>query len=233
MHDNLSGRAAELAHLTDLIRTSLSLADAAIPLLNEQLHALAEMGIDNLQLEGPRIYSRTAGWSPTFDDEQIIFAAALTMPDGLGCTVWSGNDYTTRYGDSHHEPPVLRERFVVYDKLPPIVRAMIPGDGRIYVGNRDGDTFVISAGPTYRLEATNHLDGRIFATPAAVGDALFLRTDEALYRIANETAAMTDAPVSPSALPSGQRPGPLRPVARRQATVNESTRSMVIPPLTW
>ena len=47
MHDNLSGRAAELAHLNDLIRTSLSLADAVIPLLNAQLHALAEMGIDN------------------------------------------------------------------------------------------------------------------------------------------------------------------------------------------
>jgi len=31
MQDSLSGRAAELAHLTDLIRTSLSLADAAIP----------------------------------------------------------------------------------------------------------------------------------------------------------------------------------------------------------
>jgi hypothetical protein len=30
-HDNLSGRATELAHLDDLIRTSLSLADAAIP----------------------------------------------------------------------------------------------------------------------------------------------------------------------------------------------------------
>ena len=126
MHDNLSGRAAELAHLNDLIRTSLSLADAVIPLLNAQLHALAEMGIDNLELEGPRIYSRTAGWSPAFDDEQIIFAAALTMPGGLGCTVWSADDYAARYGDSHHEPPVLRERFVVYDKLPPIVRAMIP-----------------------------------------------------------------------------------------------------------
>jgi hypothetical protein len=88
MHDNLSGRAAELAHLNDLIRTSLSLADAAIPLLNEQLHALAEMGIDNLELEGPRIYSRTAGWSPAFDDDQIIYAVALTMPGGLGCAVW-------------------------------------------------------------------------------------------------------------------------------------------------
>jgi len=114
MHDNLSGRAAELAHLNDLIRTSLSLADAAIPLLNEQLYALAEMGIDNLELEGPRIYSRTAGWSPAFDDEQIVFAAALTMPGGLGYTVWNADDYTTRYGDSHHELPVLRERFVVY-----------------------------------------------------------------------------------------------------------------------
>ena len=79
------------------------------------------------------------------------FCGSTHDAGGLGCTVWSGNDYTTRYGDSHHEPPVLRDRFVVYDKLPPIVRAMIPGDGRIYVGNRDGDTFVISAGPTCRL----------------------------------------------------------------------------------
>jgi len=127
MQNSLSGRAAELAHLTDLIRTSLSLADAAIPLINVQLNGLAEMGIDNLELEGPRIYSRTAGWSPAFDDEQIIYAAALTMPGGLGGTVWSADEYAMRYGDSHHEPPALRERFVAYEKLPPIVRAMIPG----------------------------------------------------------------------------------------------------------
>ena len=114
MQDSLSGRAAELAHLTDLIRTSLSLADAAIPLINEQLNGLAEMGIDNLELEGPRIYSRTAGWSPAFDDTQIVYAAALTMPGGLGCTTWNADEYAIRYGGSHHEPPALRERFVVY-----------------------------------------------------------------------------------------------------------------------
>jgi len=58
-------------------------------------------------------------------------------------------------------------------------------DGRIYVGNRDGDTFVIdpAAKPEPAVIATNHLDGRIFATPAAVGDALYLRTDTALYRL--------------------------------------------------
>ena len=69
MHDNLSGRAAELAHLNDLIRSSLSLTDAALPLLNEQLHALLEMGIDKLEFEGPRISHRTADWLPTFNDK--------------------------------------------------------------------------------------------------------------------------------------------------------------------
>ncbi|MBM4010212.1 MAG: serine/threonine protein kinase [Planctomycetes bacterium] len=66
-------------------------------------------------------------------------------------------------------------------------------DGRIYVGNHDGDTFVIDPGVATDVEptllATNHLDGRIFATPAGVGDSLYLRTDTALYRIATTTAA--------------------------------------------
>jgi len=61
--------------------------------------------------------------------------------------------------------------------------------GLIYVGNRDGDTFVIDPGTSPdadpKVVATNHLDGRIFATPAAVGDSLYLRTDAAVYRIAN------------------------------------------------
>jgi outer membrane protein assembly factor BamB len=66
-------------------------------------------------------------------------------------------------------------------------------DGRIYAGNRDGDTFVIdpgeSPGAEPKLLSTNHVDGRIFATPAAVGDSLFLRTDAALYRITNRKPA--------------------------------------------
>ena len=127
MHDTLSGRAVELAHLVDLIRASLALADSAIPPIHEQLAELSELGLDNFEFEGPQIFSRTAGSSPAFDDERVIYAAALLMPGGLGCTVWSTDDYASRYGESHREPPNLRERFVAYEKLPPIVRAMIPG----------------------------------------------------------------------------------------------------------
>ena len=61
MHDTLSGRADELGRLADLIRTSLSLADSAIPPINAQLDELAAMGLDNLELEGPLVYSRAAG----------------------------------------------------------------------------------------------------------------------------------------------------------------------------
>jgi outer membrane protein assembly factor BamB len=61
-------------------------------------------------------------------------------------------------------------------------------DGRIYVGNRDGDTFVIKPGREYELLATNHLDGGIYATPAAVGRAIYLRTENALYRIEKPAA---------------------------------------------
>ena len=56
-------------------------------------------------------------------------------------------------------------------------------DGRIYVGNRDGRTFVLRPGKEFSLEATNQLEGQIMATPAAVDRAIYLRTDKALYRI--------------------------------------------------
>jgi hypothetical protein len=126
MHDTLSGRAEELGRLTDLIRTSLSLADSSIPTINAQLDELAAMGLDNLELEGPLVYSRAAGCSPNFDDARVIFAATLVMPGGLGCTIWSAKEYAERYGESGHEPPDLRERFAPYDRLPAIVRATLP-----------------------------------------------------------------------------------------------------------
>jgi hypothetical protein len=126
MSETLSERAAELAHLADLIRNSLSLADSAIPPINAHLEELTAMGLDNLEIEGALVYSRAAGYSPAFDDARVVYAAALVMPGGLGCTIWGADEHAERYGESNHEPPHLRERFVPYDKCPPIVRATLP-----------------------------------------------------------------------------------------------------------
>ena len=56
-------------------------------------------------------------------------------------------------------------------------------DGRIHLFRREGETVVIQPGRAYKLLAENKLDGQIMASPAAVGRALYLRTDKALYRI--------------------------------------------------
>jgi outer membrane protein assembly factor BamB len=59
----------------------------------------------------------------------------------------------------------------------------IASDGRIYLSNNDGKTFVVRAGTQFELLATNDLGERITATPAITGDMLLYRTDSHLYFI--------------------------------------------------
>ena len=40
---------------------------------------------------------------------------------------------------------------------------------------------MLKPGDEYNEVAVNNLDGRIMSSPAAVGDAIYLRTDTALY----------------------------------------------------
>ncbi|QDU97934.1 PQQ-binding-like beta-propeller repeat protein [Lignipirellula cremea] len=56
-------------------------------------------------------------------------------------------------------------------------------DGKIYFSSREGVTTVIQPGRTYQELAVNKLDGQIMASLAAVDQALYIRTDKALYRI--------------------------------------------------
>ena len=55
--------------------------------------------------------------------------------------------------------------------------------GRIYVSDNDGETFVVKAGKTFALLATNKLGERITASPAISGNELIYRTDSRLYCI--------------------------------------------------
>jgi hypothetical protein len=59
----------------------------------------------------------------------------------------------------------------------------ILADGKVYVGNRDGEVFVMRPQSTFELVATNQMDSDIMATPAAVGEQLLIRTRKSLYRI--------------------------------------------------
>jgi outer membrane protein assembly factor BamB len=62
-------------------------------------------------------------------------------------------------------------------------------DGRIYVSNQEGQTFVLQPGKEYQELAVNTLDGRFMASPAIDDKAFYLRTETHLYRVEAATAA--------------------------------------------
>jgi len=59
-------------------------------------------------------------------------------------------------------------------------------DGKIFCLSEDGDTFVIQAGPEFKLLGTNKLDEMCMATPATLRGSLIIRTISKLYRITEQ-----------------------------------------------
>jgi outer membrane protein assembly factor BamB len=59
-------------------------------------------------------------------------------------------------------------------------------NGKIFLMSEDGDTFVVQAGPTYKLLAKNSLSQMPLATPAVLRGSLIVRTQSRLYRIAKQ-----------------------------------------------
>jgi outer membrane protein assembly factor BamB len=55
--------------------------------------------------------------------------------------------------------------------------------GKLFISNREGITYVLQPGDTFSLLAKNELPDAIFATPAAVGNSIYLRTEDHLYCI--------------------------------------------------
>jgi outer membrane protein assembly factor BamB len=56
-------------------------------------------------------------------------------------------------------------------------------NGKIFLLSEDGDTFVVQAGPEYKLLGKNSLNEMALATPAVVRGSVFIRTQSRLYRI--------------------------------------------------
>ena len=57
-------------------------------------------------------------------------------------------------------------------------------NGKLFLLNEDGETFVVEAGPEFRILHKNPLDEMTLATPAIARGSLFIRTRSKLYRIA-------------------------------------------------
>jgi hypothetical protein len=60
---------------------------------------------------------------------------------------------------------------------------------------QDGTTYVVQAGPAFKLLATNKLEEMFMATPAIAGGTVYLRGRDYLYAVRKTGGA--DIPVSP------------------------------------
>jgi outer membrane protein assembly factor BamB len=59
-------------------------------------------------------------------------------------------------------------------------------NGKIFAVSEDGDTFVMQAGPEFKLLGRNSLGEMTLASPAVANGSLFLRTATKLYRLARQ-----------------------------------------------
>lgn len=62
-------------------------------------------------------------------------------------------------------------------------------DGNLFCLTETGETYVVEAGPEFRILHVNRRDEAALATPAVVRDSVILRTLTKLHRIANRTPA--------------------------------------------
>jgi len=56
-------------------------------------------------------------------------------------------------------------------------------NGKVFCLDEDGETFVVEAGPAFRVVGKNRLEEMCMATPAIAHGSLLVRTETKLYRL--------------------------------------------------
>ena len=66
-------------------------------------------------------------------------------------------------------------------------------EGNLLLTSEDGDTFVIKAGPTHEVLATNSIEEPVFASPAISNGMIFIRGEKNLYCISKRNFSASAA----------------------------------------
>jgi outer membrane protein assembly factor BamB len=83
------------------------------------------------------------------------------------------------------------------DTVKNVYASIVGAGGRVYVCGREGNCEVLEDGPEFKHLATNTLDAGINASPAIVGDVMYVRTNTHLYCIGTATDSPGTATDSP------------------------------------
>ncbi|MEM8962038.1 MAG: PQQ-binding-like beta-propeller repeat protein [Acidobacteriota bacterium] len=128
-----------------------------------------------MQAEGDVNGTDAIIWS---DDRETPYVPSPVLYDDILYFLKRNNGILSAL-DAQTGSPVYRTRI----DLDNIYASPVAADGRIYFVGRDGKTLVVKAGDIYEVIAENQLDDGFDASPAVVGDALYLRGRQHLYKL--------------------------------------------------
>ena len=73
-----------------------------------------------------------------------------------------------------------------YDMMAAVWGSPLIADGKIFLGDEDGDVRVFALSPQLKLLAENAMQSAVYSTPVAAGNVLYISTRNHLFAIAEE-----------------------------------------------
>ncbi|MFC1758024.1 PQQ-binding-like beta-propeller repeat protein [Planctomycetota bacterium] len=123
------------------------------------------------------------------DSDKVTWSATEAAPYVPSPVLYKGQLYFTksRNGVLLSRDAVSGDLLIKQTRLPGIdsmYASLVAAGDRIFATGRNGTTLVLKHGKEFEVLATNELDDAIDASPAIVGNEIFLRGDKHLYCIA-------------------------------------------------
>jgi outer membrane protein assembly factor BamB len=124
------------------------------------------------------------------DSDQIAWSRTDTGPYVSSPVLYGGQLYFTKGRDAILSSLDIKtgEPLIEQVRLPGLntmYASPVAAAGRVYFTSREGATIVLKHGPKFEVLATNRMDEGIDASPALVGNQMFLRRERHLYCIEN------------------------------------------------
>jgi outer membrane protein assembly factor BamB len=141
-------------------------------------------------MPAPEVVCVRADGSGDVTDTHLVWRQSAGAADVPSPLAHGGRLYLVTDAGVAHCLDAKSGELIWKQRLPGAVSASLLRAGeRLYAFGEQGAATVFGAGSRYRQLARNRLGGETFATPAASGDRLFVRTTRFLYALVAKTAA--------------------------------------------
>jgi outer membrane protein assembly factor BamB len=142
------------------------------------VHAIRATATGDVSLKREETTNKYVAWS--VPRAGAYMATPLLYGDHLYVVRWNGilHVFEARTGTR-----VYQQRLGTGSSA--FTASPVASSGHVYIASEDGEVFVIKAGPTFQLVATNQLDAPALATPAISDGRLFIRTKDEVLAFEN------------------------------------------------